>query len=148
MLQLRYPAFDVRTRKEGENVMIFDGLRRKWLVLTPEEWVRQHLVHHLVHQKGFPAALISLEKQLKLNDTLRRYDVVVYDREKRPVLVVECKAPFIALDKTVLEQALRYNLTVNAPYLLITNGVSEMAFYKGTSVTNLPDWDRLLAEII
>jgi hypothetical protein len=138
-IPLKYPPFDVRLKKTGEQNYIFDFIRKKWLVLTPEEWVRQHLLNYLVKEKNIPASSISVEKELVLNDLKRRYDVVVYNRELKPYLIVECKAPYIELDKAVVEQALRYNLTVKANLLMISNGVSDLVFNGENKVVNLPN---------
>lgn len=126
-LKIKYPPFDVRLKKQGEQTYIFDFIRKKWLVLTPEEWVRQHVLNYLVNEKKFPASTISVEKELILNDLKKRYDIVVY-KNLQPHLIVECKAPYIELDKSVIEQALRYNLIVKADLLMITNGVSDWVF--------------------
>lgn len=125
---LKYPAIDARLKKQGRTTFIFDTIRKKWLALSPEEWVRQHVLHYLVTQKGIPASSISIEKELMLNDLRKRYDIVVYTRQLTPYLIVECKAPYIELNKAVVEQALRYNLTVKAELLMITNGVSDLVF--------------------
>lgn len=118
--------------------MIFDFIRKKWLVLTPEEWVRQHLLNYLVTEKQIPASSISVEKELMLNDLKKRYDIVVYNRQLKPYLIVECKAPYIALDKPVVEQALRYNLTVKADLLMISNGISDLVFDTSNKIVDLP----------
>lgn len=118
--------------------MIFDFIRKKWLSLTPEEWVRQHLLNYLVTVKQIPASSISVERELVLNDQKRRYDVVVYDRAMQPWLIVECKAPYIALDKQVVEQALRYNLSIKAELLMISNGVSDLVFNRANQIVELP----------
>lgn len=126
-LKLKYPPFDVRLKKQGEQTYIFDFIRRKWLVLTPEEWVRQHVLNYLVNEKKFPASVISIEKELLLNGQKKRYDIVAY-KNLQPYCIVECKAPYVSLDKSVVEQALRYNLIVKAELLMITNGVSDLIF--------------------
>jgi hypothetical protein len=140
-VKLCYPPFNPRTRNDSGQVRIFDQLRKKWLVLTPEEWVRQHVVNYLIIEKKFPAALISLEKKLVLNDLVKRYDVIVYDKHKAPYLVIECKAPFIEVDQAVLDQALRYNLVVKAPLLMITNGITEFVYVNGIRVSEVPEWN-------
>lgn len=123
--ELRYPVYPVRLKKESSRTLIFDFIRRRWLTLTPEEWVRQHLLNYLITVRGVPASLISIEKELTLNGTRKRYDVVVFDRAMKPWLVAECKAPYIAIDQAVIEQALRYNLVMKASHILLTNGVAE-----------------------
>ena len=119
-------------------MQIFDFIRKKWLVLTPEEWVRQHVLNYLVTEKKFIASSISVEKELILNDIKKRYDIVVYSRDLKPYLIIECKAPYIELDRLVVEQALRYNLTVKAELLMITNGVSDLVFNSRNEIVELP----------
>jgi hypothetical protein len=136
--RLRYPAFDVRLRKETSRTMIFDFVRKRWLALSPEEWVRQHLLNYLVSEKGIPLSLISVEKELALNGMKKRYDVVVFDRGMQPWLVAECKAPYVAIDQPVIEQALRYNLVLRAPHLLLTNGISEFVFDAASRPVSFP----------
>jgi len=139
-LTLKYPPFDVRLKKQGQQTYIFDFIRKKWLVLTPEEWVRQHLLNYLVSEKKFPVSVISIEKELYLNDLRKRYDVVVYDNQMQPSLIIECKAPYIALDRSVVSQALHYNLTVKAKFLMISNGMSDLVFNAENEVIELPDY--------
>jgi len=119
-------------------MLIFDFIRKKWLVLTPEEWVRQHTLNYLVTEKKFPASSISIEKELILNDIKKRYDIVVYNRDLKPYLIIECKAPYIELDRLVVEQALRYNLTIKAELLMITNGISDLVFNLKNEIVELP----------
>ena len=128
----------MRLKKLAEQTYVFDAIRKKWLVLTPEEWVRQHLLNYLITEKQIPPSSISVEKELMLNGLKKRYDVVVYTRQLKPYLIVECKAPYVELNKDVVEQALRYNLTVQAELLMITNGVSDLIFNARNEVTELP----------
>lgn len=129
-------------KKLAAHTMIFDVVRKKWLVLTPEEWVRQHLLNYLVTVKQIPASRIAVEKELQLNGLRRRYDAVVFDRNRQPYLIVECKAPYVALDQSVIEQALRYNLSVKAELLLITNGISDLVFNSRQQCVELPNGVR------
>lgn len=110
---------------EGDRV--FDPVRRRWVALTPEEWVRQHVLNYLVHELGCPASLISVEHTIALNRLAKRADLVVHDRAAKPVLLVECKAPHVPMDQRVLEQVARYNLVFRVPYLFITNGLVHYA---------------------
>lgn len=126
-LPLKYPSFDIKIKRDKNQTLVFDFIRKKWLVLTPEEWVRQHVLNFLVTEKHFSASSISVEKELQLNQQKKRYDIVVY-KNLKPYLIVECKAPYVSLDELVLEQALRYNLILRAPYLMISNGVSDIVF--------------------
>jgi hypothetical protein len=129
----------VRLKKQNGQMFIFDFIRKKWLVLTHEEWVRQHVLNYLVTEKKFIASSISVEKELILNDIKKRYDIVVYNQELKPYLIIECKAPYIELDRLVVEQALRYNLVVKAELLMITNGVSDLIFNSKNEVIELPE---------
>jgi len=141
-LSLKYPPYNVRLKKQNNQTFVFDFIRKKWLVLTPEEWVRQHLLNFLVEIKGYPASSIAVEKELKLNDLKRRYDVVVYKPDLKPYLIVECKAPYIPLDRLVVEQAQRYNLIVNADLLMISNGLSDVVFNNKNEAVDLPDRNK------
>jgi hypothetical protein len=135
---LKYPPFNVRVKNSGGNVMIFDQWRKRWLALTPEEWVRQHLVNFLVVHKKFPSSRIALEKEIIINDVKKRFDVVVYDNEMKPFILAECKAPYIELDIPVIEQALRYNLNLRSQYVMITNGISDFILKDARQVNELP----------
>lgn len=132
----------MRLKKQGAQTHIFDFIRKKWLVLTPEEWVRQHVLNFLVTQKKFNASSIAIEKELILNDLKKRYDIVVYGKDLKPYLIIECKAPYIELNDLVIEQALRYNLIVKANLLMITNGISDLVFNSKNEITDLPDFSN------
>jgi hypothetical protein len=127
---------------------MFDEVRKKWLLLSPEEWVRQHLVNFLINHKNVPASLISIEKEINLNATRKRYDVVVYGKELKPVLLVECKSPGVTIDQATLEQTLRYNLILGVSYLLMTNGLKDYVIKvengKGKLISELPAYEELL----
>lgn len=109
------------------------------MVLSPEEWVRQHVLSYLITEKKYSASSISIEKELILNGLKKRYDIVVFTRDLKPQLIIECKAPYIELDSLVVEQALRYNLIVKAELLMITNGVSDLVFNLKNEVIELPE---------
>jgi hypothetical protein len=121
--QLNFPQIAARIESAGGQYRIYDEVRRKWLILTPEEWVRQHLIHFLRDHLGYPASLMGVEKSLKYNGMSRRSDLVVYGKDTRPLLLAECKAPDIKIDAGVFDQAARYNLQYQVPYLLVTNGM-------------------------
>jgi hypothetical protein len=142
-LALKYPLFNTKLKKQKNQTFIFDEVRKKWLLLTPEEWVRQHLIHYLILEKKYPISFISIEKEIILNDLKKRYDIVIYNKQLIPVVVIECKAPYIELDKNVVEQALRYNLIVKAKYLMISNGVSDVTFNSLNQAVILPDYNEL-----
>lgn len=128
MINLKLPAFEPKIRKNGEKLEIFDPIRKKFLVLTPEEWVRQHFVNFLVHHHHYPKSLIKLEGGLKYNSISKRSDIVVYDRRGTPFMLVECKANDVKLTQKVLEQISVYNLKIGAPYQVITNGMIHYCF--------------------
>lgn len=122
MLAIQYPEPAFRMKKEGGKDFLFDPLRKKWLLLTPEEWVRQNFVQYLVQVKKYPVELIAMEKKIRLGELIKRFDILVYDKQHQPWMMIECKAPAIQLDETVLHQLLRYHVSVPVSFLLITNG--------------------------
>jgi len=124
MVALNLPAFDCKTKQVDGKPYIFDLLRRKYVRLSPEEWVRQHIVNLLLTHYAYPKALIRMEGGLTLNMTQKRTDIVVFDRQGQPFLVVECKAPHIPLTQAVFDQIARYNHVHRAPYLVISNGLT------------------------
>ena len=127
MLLIDYPKPEFRIKKEGEKEYIFDALRKKWLLLTPEEWVRQNFLQYMILVKKYPASLIAVEKEIELVDLKKRFDIVLYKNAK-PWMMVECKETTVALDRKVLDQILRYNMSLKVPYLVITNGSYCYAF--------------------
>ena len=127
MIKIEYPPYQPKIREEERKEFIFDEVRKKWIVLTPEEWVRQNFLQYLIQVKKYPASLIAVEKEIKLGELKKRFDIVVYDNDTNPWMIVECKEMNVVLGKAVLEQALRYNITLNVPYLVVTNGSYCMA---------------------
>lgn len=128
MLTISYPAPAFRTRSEGGREFIFDPHRKKWLLLTPEEWVRQNFLQYLVRVRNYPASYIALEKEIRLGELRKRFDILVYDRSHQPWMMVECKGMDVPLGEEVLHQVLRYNISVPVQYLVITNGTHCYAF--------------------
>lgn len=126
MQELNFPFFQFRTKSEGNKPLIFDAFRKKWVVLTPEEWVRQHVLRYLHEVKDFPIGLTAVEASITINGLKRRCDIIYYNQHKKPVFLVECKAPEVELNQAVFDQVLRYNLTVGVPFLFITNGISHL----------------------
>lgn len=123
MIQLNLPSFKYQLKNSENKTYIFDVIRKKYIQLTPEEWVRQHFVHLLINQKAYPKSLISIEKQLIINRLKKRADIVVYNNLGLPHLIVECKAPSIKINQIVFDQIARYNLNLQASYLVLTNGL-------------------------
>ena len=145
MLLIQYPAPGFSMREEDGKSYIFDKLRKKWLLLTPEEWVRQNFVNYLVNVSNYPAAVIAQEKMLMLGDMKKRFDVLVYNNNHQPWMMIECKAPTVPLNDKVLHQLLRYNISIPVAYLVITNGSSSFAWEKKdgalTQLAELPAWN-------
>lgn len=120
---LALPDHGLKTRHSPSGPQVFDSIRRRWVALLPEEWVRQHFINHLVHDKGCPASLIAVERTLALNGLSKRADIVVHAADGRPVALVECKAPSVRLGQAVFEQAARYNRVFKVAFLIVTNGL-------------------------
>lgn len=127
MSALSFPKYDFKVKRLKSKLTIFDRTRRKFVVLTPEEWVRQHLVEFLVNEKGYPRSLIALEHSLTYNGLQKRCDVLVFAADTRPLLIAECKASTVAISQNVFDQIARYNFVLNVPYLLVTNGLSHFS---------------------
>lgn len=126
--QLNLPTFDYKITESGGKSVIFDIIRKKNIVLTPEEWVRQHVIHLLISNYGYSRSLFQIERGTTYNSLQKRTDIVVFNREAKPHLLVECKAPEIAINQYVIEQASRYNKTINAPFLAVSNGLKTFCF--------------------
>jgi hypothetical protein len=129
MVKIDYPPHDFKMKMENNREMIFDELRKTWLKLTPEEWVRQNFVRFLM-SKNYPSSLIALEKKIMVGEMSKRFDIVIYNREHHPWMMVECKSMDIPLTEEVLNQVLRYNIAIPVEFLVITNGTSCMTFKK------------------
>lgn len=123
MLELNLPPCEIKLKKDGENIVVFDRLRTKYVALTPEEWVRQNFINYLIEHKGYPAALIANEMQIKLGKRVKRCDSVVYDNNIRPLAIVEYKAPDVPISQKTFEQISRYNYVLRVPYLILSNGI-------------------------
>lgn len=128
MIQVVFPEVDFKIKEEGGKTFIFCLIRKIWLMLTEEEWVRQHFVQYLVQALQYPKSLIALEKELQLNELKKRFDILVYDPSHRPWMLVECKAPEVELNEVVLQQVLRYHMSIPATYIVITNGRNTFAW--------------------
>lgn len=123
MVKLKLPEYPVYTRLQGTQQFIFDQIRKKYVILTPEEWVRQHFLNYLINHLGYPKSLIKVESGLSVNKMDKRTDILVYNKDVKPFLLVECKAAHVELDNKVFDQLSVYNCTLKAPYLVITNGI-------------------------
>jgi len=123
-LNLNFPTYDFKLRIEKKSKQIFDPIRRKWVSNTPEEWIRQHMIQYLITEKQFPQSLIAVEMPITVNQTAKRCDIVLFNPDAKPIVIVECKAPTVALTQKTFDQAAVYNLTLLVDYLLITNGIN------------------------
>ncbi|WP_310993788.1 type I restriction enzyme HsdR N-terminal domain-containing protein [Aequorivita marina] len=123
MIKLNFPDYSFRFKSSENKTLVFDEIRKKFVVLTPEEWVRLHTVQFLIQEKKYPKSLINVEKQLKLNKTTKRYDVVIYNSDGSIFLIVECKAPSIKISQLTFDQIARYNLALKSEFLMVTNGL-------------------------
>ena len=146
MLVINYPEPGFRIKKEYDKDMLFDPLRKKWLLLTPEEWVRQNFVQYLIQVKNYPASLIALEKEIWLGELKKRFDILIYNNNHQPWMIVECKSGSIALNDETLQQALRYNISVPVEFLLITNGHYSFGWQKRAgqlhNISEVPAWEK------
>jgi hypothetical protein len=123
MQSLNFPAYTFKTKSGVQRKQIFDPIRKKYVALTPEEWVRQHLVQFLIQERNFPASLIAIEMGMKLNGMQKRGDVVAYNNLGKPFFIAECKAPEVKITQDVFDQVARYNIVLQVPYLLVSNGL-------------------------
>lgn len=148
MQVLNLPAYDFRVKSSENKVRIFDIIRKKFVVLTPEEWVRQHVLHWLIYHKKYPVSLINVEKQLKINKLRKRYDLVVYNPDGTIELLVECKSYSSKITQEAFDQVARYNLQVQSNFLMVTNGMEhyyckmEAAKEKYIFLEQIPDFSR------
>ena len=128
MFKLNLPDFNIKLRKAEGKVWIFDMIRKKFIVLTPEEWVRQHFIHYLINHLNYPKSLFRIEGSLTYNKLQKRSDILIYDRGGKPWMLVECKAPTIKLTQKAFNQVAVYNMTLGAQYIAVTNGRVQYCF--------------------
>ena len=146
MRELNFPRYSFRFKNSENKVAVFDELRKKFVLLTPEEWVRQHVVQFLLQEKNFPKSLLNVEKQLKVHDLIKRYDVLAYQPNGSIHLVVECKAASVPITQDTFDQIARYNLALKATYLMVTNGLQhyfcqlDYEAEKYHFLQDLPEW--------
>ncbi|MEE6186048.1 type I restriction enzyme HsdR N-terminal domain-containing protein [Niabella digestorum] len=122
MIFIEYPQPDFKIEIRGDQPYIFDHIRRKWLLLQDEEWVRQNFVQYLLQVMKYPKTLIALEKEIVVGELKKRFDILVYDTQHKPWMLIECKGPDVPITQNVLHQVLRYNIAMPAEYLILTNG--------------------------
>lgn len=124
MQNLNFPTYSFRFKNNENKLSIFDEIRKKFIILTPEEWVRQHVVQFLLEEKKYPKSLINVEKVLMVNGLRKRYDVVVFNPNGTIFILIECKAPEVKISQAVFDQIARYNMTLEADFLMVTNGLN------------------------
>ncbi len=148
-LNLPEYSFKIKQNSSGKEE-IFDDLRKKYLVLTPEEWVRQNFLRYLVEEKNYPVTVIAIEKGIKVNNMQKRFDTVVFNRNGKPLILVEFKSPKVSINQKVMDQISRYNLALKVDYLIISNGLVHYCCHidnesgKVSFMDNIPDFDELL----
>jgi len=123
MQDLNLPNYSLKLKTEGQKTFIFDPIRKKYLVNTPEEWVRQNFIQYLIHEKNYPASLMVIEMGIDVLNTKKRCDIVLFNTKGKPHVIVECKAPSIKISQDTFDQIARYNLTLNTEFLIVTNGL-------------------------
>lgn len=151
MLQLNLPSYKFHIKKQDEKNLIFDSQRKRYVSLTPEEWVRQHFIRFLIQEKGYPAAYLAIEKQLSMNGMKKRCDAILYNEFALPVLIIELKAPTVAITQATFDQVAVYNAKLKVDYFMISNGIEhycckvdpENARYK--FFHEIPDYSNLLS---
>ena len=124
MQKLQFPSYSFRFKNSENKIAIFDEIRKKFILLTPEEWVRQHVVQYLLQDKNYPKSYINIEKLIKVNELNKRYDIVVYQPNGELFLLIECKAPEVKITQQTFDLFARYNLVLNAKYLMVSNGLN------------------------
>ncbi len=149
MLKLNLPDYSFRYRTINSKQLIFDIVRKKYVALTPEEWVRQNFISWLIQELKYPASHIAIEKKLLLNELKKRFDAVVFNKDNRPAMLIECKAPEIKITQRTFEQAARYNMVLKLKYLVVTNGLDhyccEIDFLenKYSFMEIIPNYDKI-----
>lgn len=123
MIKLNLPTYNFKLKSSENKTYIFGIIRKRFLVLTPEEWVRQHYVNFLITHKKYPISLVNVEKQLTVNNLKKRFDILTFNTQGEPEIIVECKAPNVKITQETFDQIARYNLKLNAKYLIVTNGL-------------------------
>ena len=144
MIDIQFPEQPFKIKKFKDRDFIFDVFRKQWIVLTPEEWVRQNFLQYLVEVKKYPASLIAVEREILVGDLRRRFDIVVF-KDAKPWMIVECKELKVPLSEAVLKQALNYNVSLQVKYLVVTNGLSTFAMHCNQKahewLQELPEFD-------
>ena len=153
MQQLNLPASELKIRSTNGKNEVFDSIRKRYVALTAEEWVRQHFIGYLVLERNVPSSLISVESSLKYNRLQKRSDIVIYNNLGKPMMIIECKAPEVKITQDVFDQIAIYNMTLNVPYLVVTNGLEHFACYIDQRnstyefLKDIPDFSEISKEV-
>ena len=124
MEELKFPKYNLQIRNIENKKYIFEPIRKKWLLCTPEEWVRVNCINYIIHTKGYPPSLISVEHQIDVYGLKKRFDLLVYNIDLSPFILIECKSPVVKINQKAFDQIIQYNLKLKCPYLMITNGLN------------------------
>lgn len=149
MSQLNLPKYNFRIKKQNEKLYIFDTQRKRYVTLTPEEWVRQRFIRFLIEQKGYPAALLAVEKQLEMNGMKKRCDAILYNNDAKPILIIEFKAPNIAITQNTFDQVAVYNAKLKVEFFIISNGIEHFCCKVNTETARyeffpeIPDFSQI-----
>ncbi|MCF6364695.1 MAG: type I restriction enzyme HsdR N-terminal domain-containing protein [Bacteroidales bacterium] len=148
--KLNLPEYQIKFKETEKGLSGFDIIRKKYILLTPEEYVRQQFIHYLIEKKQYPKGLLAVEKQLKIYDTTKRTDIVLYDKQGNVSIIVECKAPKVKISQDAFDQIARYNMNFKAKYLIVTNGITHYCCkpnYNDNSyifLKNIPDYEIIM----
>jgi Type I site-specific restriction-modification system, R (restriction) subunit and related helicases len=149
MWQLNLPEYKFRIKKQEEKYFIFDNQRKRYVSLTPEEWVRQHFIRFLIKEKGYPAALLAVEKQLNMNGMKKRCDAILYNNEAKPILIIELKAPNVPISQNTFDQVAVYNAKLKVDFFMISNGIEHFCCRVNPETTRyeffpeIPDFNHI-----
>lgn len=148
---VNFPNADLKLRQTDAVTQVWDIGRKKWLILTPEEWVRQHLLHYLVFHLNYPLSLLAAEQKVKYNQRNKRYDLLIYHSNGKPLLLAECKAPGVKINQVVMDQAAVYNKIIKAPYVCLSNGLQHFCvFYHENNFTflnEIPTYENAILKL-
>jgi len=125
-MKLNFPDYDIKQKTENDKHYVFDIIRKKFIQLTPEEWVRQNLIHHLVKKLKYPAHLLGVEKQINVFNTIKRPDIIVFNNKLKPIMIVECKSASVKISEKTFSQAVNYYLKLKPKYFLLSNGLNNV----------------------
>ena len=128
MIKINFPEHPFKTKKEDNKEYIFDEFRKRWVILSPEEWVRQNFLHYLMTEKNYPASWLAVEREMKLGELSKRFDILVFDQRAKPFMMIECKSMDVELSENILAQVVRYNMAIPVSILVITNGRHTFGF--------------------